>query len=328
MVLFILALVAGLVLIGKSADVFIDKSCLIAQRLRMPKVLIGVLILGFGTSCPELAISTSASLSDAGGIAIGNVIGSNMANIGLILGLTAIFFMVQVKSDIINRDIPFLLGISFLVAAMMYFDVLNRYAGGILLLVFSVYMGISIRRACREGSDELIKEREATACNEEASNANEIRLPKTMLLCFLSLVVLVLSSKLTVWGACGVASMLGVNDVIIGSTIVAIGTSLPELASSFTAARKKMFDLVIGNILGSNLFNTLCVLGVACLAKPISTTPDRAIKDGLAMVVMTVLFFIVSVNWKRSKADGVINHYEGVLLTLGYVVYAFMLTAF
>jgi cation:H+ antiporter len=320
MVLYILGLLLGLFLISKSADVFIDKSCLIAQKLHMPKVLIGMLILGFGTSCPELAISTAASLEGSSGIAIGNVIGSNIANIGLILGLTAIIYLVSVKSDIINRDIPFLLCICSAVATLMYFNVLNRYAGLGLLFTFVLYMVKAIRRAYVKKDDELVHEQE-----ESVVAVEDIPLSKTSLLCFLSLVVLVLSSKLTVWGASGVASALGVSDIVIGSTIVAIGTSLPELASSITAARKKMFDLVIGNILGSNIFNTLCVLGAACLAKPLTVSPERALKDGVAMVVMTILFFLVSVNWKRRTSDGVINHYEGLFLVAGYVVYTVML---
>ncbi|GGB85701.1 sodium:calcium antiporter [Marinobacterium zhoushanense] len=313
MLLAILAVIAGLALLVWSADRFVDGAAATARHLGMPTLLIGMVIIGFGTSAPEMVVSALASLQGNPGLALGNGYGSNITNIALILGITALLCPIAVHSQILRKELPILAGVTLLSGYQLLDGHISRLDAVVLLLVFAATMGWSIWQGMKQRGDAL--------GDDFAHELEDGLMPlKTALLwLFFGLLLLVVSSRILVWGAVEIATALGVSDLIIGLTVVAIGTSLPELASSIVAVRKNEHDLALGNVIGSNLFNTLAVVGIAGAIQPLVVDPEVLYRDWMVMAALTFSLFILGYGIRKA---GHINRLEGGLLTLVYVGYA------
>ena len=318
MLLSVVAVLVGLSFLVWSADKFVDGAVGVAKFMGMSTLLIGMVVVGFGTSAPEMVVSALSAAQHNPELALGNAYGSNIANIALILGFTAVVRPVVVKNIALKRDLPVLM----VVTAFSIFLVSNlsvtRMDGVIMLAVFALAMGINV-------VSEMHQKKSLAAVEEEASAP--VSLWKSLFWLLFGLAFLVASSRLLVWGAVEIARTLGVSDLLIGLTIVAVGTSLPELASSIAAARKGEDDLAFGNIVGSNLFNTLLIVGIAAVIDPMEKVSSSILyRDMPLMSVLTVLLFVFGLPVR--KVDGVrrgrINRIEGavfVVLYISYLVY-------
>nr|WP_300999874.1 calcium/sodium antiporter [Halomonas sp.] len=313
----VLAIAAGLVLLVWSAERFVDGAAATSSRLGVSPLLVGMLVIGFGTSAPELMVSSLAASQGNPGLALGNGYGSNIANIGLILGLMALISPLAVHSSVIRRELPLLVGVTLLSALLMWGGVIGRIEGSLLLLLLATMIGYSIWQARRSSADALASD------TEESLQAHPMSLRAGVIWTLVGLALLVVSSRVLVWGAVEIAVGLGVSDLIIGLTIVAVGTSLPELAASFSALRKGEHDLVVGNVVGSNLFNTMGVVGLAAVIHPIEVGAEVLMRDWSLMAVMTVLMTVFAIGWRGRP--GRINRVEGAVLMAMFVGYtAFM----
>lgn len=314
MILYLLAIVAGFAILVWSADKFVDGAASTAKHLGMPTLLIGILIVGFGTSAPEMVVSAIAAMEGNAGLALGNAIGSNIVNIALILGVTAVVSPIVVNSNIVKKEIPLLLLIVFIIGYLLLDNSLSFVEGIILLGGFFALIAWSIISAMRNKGDALESDMEDELIEHPMS------LKAGIIWLIIGLVLLIASSRLLVWGAVGVAHEFGISDLIIGLTIVALGTSLPELAASVIAARKGEHDIAIGNVVGSNMFNILAVIGIATVIAPMNNIPFEVLqRDWIVMLVLTVALLVMS--YKFRAKNGVITRLEGTILILCYVAY-------
>ncbi|MDD2888816.1 MAG: calcium/sodium antiporter [Aliarcobacter sp.] len=314
MILYLLAIVAGFVILVWSADKFVDGAASTAKHLGMPTLLIGILIVGFGTSAPEMVVSAIAAMEGNPGLALGNAIGSNIVNVALILGVTALVSPIVVNSNIVKKEIPLLLLIVFIIGYLLLDNSLTFVEGIILLAGFFALVAWSIISAMRNKGDSL------EADMEEELIEHEMSLKAGILWLLVGLVLLIGSSRLLVWGSVGVAHEFGISDLIIGLTIVALGTSLPELAASVMAARKGEHDIAIGNVVGSNMFNILAVIGIATVISPMNNIPLEVLqRDWIVMLVLTLALLLMSYGFKAK--NGVINRIEGTILIVCYIAY-------
>ena len=310
-----LGLAIGIAVLVWSADIFVGGSAALARRCGMSSLLIGMVVIGFGTSMPEMLVSVLSAAERSPSIALGNAYGSNTANIGLILGLTATLAPILVARSVLRRELPILLGATLVSYALFFNGVITRIESVVLLVLFLGILCFNIYHGKRASED-----------TEHDTEVKPMSLGKSLLMVVGGLVLLVGSSRLLVVCAIGIARVLGVPDLIIGLTIVAVGTSLPELASSLAAIRKKEHDLVLGNIIGSNLFNTLAVVGLACVITPMTDGIDReavhtvVIRDFPTVALMTVALLLVCIPWKRGT-KAVINRLEGAVLLVAYLAY-------
>lgn len=326
MILSIVAVVIGLLLLVWSADKFVDGAVGIAKFCGMSTLLIGMVIVGFGTSAPEMVVSALSAIQGNPELALGNAYGSNIANIALILGVTAVIMPVLVKRDALRRDMPVLIAVTVLSVVLLLDGNVSRMDGVILLLVFAGVMAFNIwseLRATKKAGDASV-DAECEAANGETA----LSIGRSVFWLVLGLVLLVASSRALVWGACNIARSLGVSDLLIGLTIVAVGTSLPELASSIAAARKGEDDLAFGNIVGSNLFNTLAVVGIAATISPMHAFDANVLaRDLPVMAVLTVLLLLFGLPTRISKIGpdgkriGRINRIEGSVFLVAYIGY-------
>ncbi|AHE50505.1 calcium/sodium antiporter [Aeromonas mytilicola] len=312
MTLAFVALIAGLALLVWSADKFVDGAAATARYAGMPPLLIGMVIIGFGTSAPEMVVSALASMQGNPGLALGNAYGSNITNIALILGLTALISPIAVSSQVVRKEIPILLGITLLTGALLIDGHLGRGDALILGGVFIMLLGWSIWAGIKGKGDAL----DADVNVEIDSEAMPLK--KAIFWLIVGLVLLVGASRLLVWGAVTIAQAFGISDLVIGLTIVAVGTSLPELASSLMAIKKKEHDLALGNVLGSNLFNTLAVVGIAAGIAPLDVEPAVLSRDWSLMMGLTLLLLVMCLG---RKGQGRINRVEGGILLCIFVAY-------
>lgn len=328
MLSFSVGLVVGLLLLIWSADKFVDGASSIATRMGMSRLLVGMVIVGFGTSAPEMLVSVLAAIEGKPGIALGNAYGSNITNIALILGMTVLIRPIFIERAVLTREIPVLIGVTLLSIALLWdFDV-SRLDAIILLVTFGIIMFMSIRSSMREKKryDEIKDNLEnlgepLTQENVLVADKDEAMPKKTALMwLIIGLVVLIASSRLLVWSAVGIATAFGVSEIIIGLTVVALGTSLPELASAIAATRKNEHELVIGNILGSNFFNTLAVVGLAGVIHPLTFEPAVLFRDLALVLGVTVLLFVFCIKVGKKK-NGFLSRYEGLVFVLIYVLY-------
>jgi cation:H+ antiporter len=313
--LAIVAVIVGLAILVWSADVFIDGAVVLANKLNVPSFLIGVVILGLGTSAPEMVVSVLAALEGSPELALGNAYGSNIINIALVLGATVLISPIIIRSSIIKRDMPLLLLVTAVAAWQLSDGVLGHTDGLVLIVLLVMILAIQIVLSIREGNHE----HEDDPALESSEETSAIRGIGTL---FLGLLVLILSSRAIVWGAVELATFWGLSELIIGLTIVAVGTSLPELVASLSAARKGEHDMALGNIIGSNIFNTLAVVGLAALIAPITPNAIILSRDILAMGLLTILLFVMCLfafNTKRSfgRSSGATL----VLFFVGYTVW-------
>ena len=312
MILASLSIVAGLALLVWSADRFVDGAAGTARHFGIAPLIIGMVIVGFGTSAPEMLVSALASFQGNPGIALGNAYGSNITNIALILGITALISPIAVHSQVIRKELPILTLVTALAAWQLMDHRLSRLDGFVLIGVFALLMIWTVTQSKGTKQDALASDVETTLANPPPLRTSVIRM-------VVGLVLLIASSRMLVWGAVEIAHELGVSDLIIGLTIVAIGTSLPELASSVVAARKNEHDIALGNIIGSNLFNTLAVVGIAGSISPLDVEPAVMTRDIPVMAALTLSLFVMGFGFRGR--NGRINRAEGALLLLSFVGY-------
>ncbi|MFC3285422.1 calcium/sodium antiporter [Litchfieldella rifensis] len=318
MLLSVAAVLVGLVLLVWSAERFVEGAAASARHLGLSPLLIGMLVIGFGTSAPELMVSALAAGQGNPGLALGNAYGSNIANIGLILGLVALLSPLAVHSQVLRQELP-LLGVVTLLAAWQLGDgLINHTEAVVLLVVLVAFIGFSIWRGRQAGAAED----PLAGDTAESLAIKPMSLTAGLSWTLVGLAVLIVSSRILVWGAVAIAQRFGVSDLIIGLTVVAVGTSLPELASSISALRRNEHDLVLGNVVGSNLFNTLGVVGLAGVIHPIDVGGEVLARDWPMMAAMTLLMAAFAMGWRGRQ--GRINRLEGatlLLLFLGYTTY-------
>lgn len=313
MLMAILAVIGGLALLVWSADRFIDGAAATARFAGMPPLLIGMVIIGFGTSAPEMVVSAFASVQGNPNLALGNGYGSNIANIALILGITALLSPIAVHSQILRKELPLLTVFTLLAGYQLLDGQITRNEAIVLLIVFFAMMSWSVMQGIRQRTDTLASDMEHELESEPA-----MTLGKAVFWLLLGLVLLVISSRILVWGAVDIASAMGVSDLVIGLTVVAIGTSLPELASSIIAVRKNEHDLALGNVIGSNMFNTLAVVGIAGTIHPMTFSAEVLTRDWVVMAGLTLSLFILGYGF---RGKGRINRIEGGLLLSVFIAY-------
>jgi cation:H+ antiporter len=309
-------LAGGLVLLLSGGSLLVRGASALARSLGISPLVIGLTVLAFGTSAPELAVNVAAALKDRSDITFGNVIGSNIANIGLILGVTALISPLRIHRSILTREIPVMLLVTFGTIALASdalwgsVSVVGRMDGWLLLVAFVVFLILTTRNALRDGTeDQLLQEAET----EEQQH----RPMSTMLAVALTVAGLggvLLGSHWTVEGAAGAAASLGISQAVIGLTIIALGTSLPELTTSLFAALKGHADLAMGNVVGSNVFNLLFILGVSSTLNPVKVPPGGG-QDLALLAVFSLLLLPFSMHQRR------LNRVEGLVLLLGYLGY-------
>ncbi|MCC8181142.1 MAG: calcium/sodium antiporter [Planctomycetes bacterium] len=310
----IMAMVVGIAVLIWSADKFVEGAAAVAIRLGMSQLLIGMVIIGFGTSLPEMLVSAISAWNGSPGIALGNAYGSNIANITLILGVTALVRPIPISSGMVRKELYTLIAITAVAVGLVWWRLeVSRLDAIIHLGVFAVAMALSMRRDAAVGSDELEKE----VANQVEESA--MGLAAAIVWVVAGLALLMASSRALVWGAVETATRLGVSELTIGLTVVAVGTSLPELASSLAAARKGRHDMAVGNIIGSNLFTTLAVVGIAGVIHPMRVAPIVVRRDLVSMCVATVALFLLCIG--RAGRKPVITRTAGAALVAMYVAY-------
>lgn len=313
-IISVLFLVLGFWGLIKGADMFVDGASQIAAKLKVPLIVIGLTVVAFGTSAPEAAISITSAFQNNAGIAVGNVIGSNIMNILLILGISSVICRLPVKKTTLRYEIPFVILIT---AVLLLLGVLennlSRIDGIIFIVLFAVFM-IYLIKLSKSGDNSLMDD--VPEIDENAS------VPKMLLFVLLGLAMIVLGSDFTVSGATRIAEVIGIDDRIIGLTVVAFGTSLPELVTCIQAARKNKADIAIGNIIGSNIFNILFVVGISALVSPSPIGfADTFIADSAAAIAAAVLLLLLVLKNKRiSRLGGVIM----LACYAGYFTYLFI----
>jgi len=319
MLQFWVALVSGLLLLVWSADRFVLGSAATARNLGIAPIIIGMTIMGFGTSAPEMLVAAIAAWNNNPGLAIGNAVGSNIANIALVLGVAAIVAPMSVDSNVLRREFPVLIFVILLAFGLMFDGELSRLDGIILLVTLGgvIFWMISLGLKTRTQTDRL-----QTELTDEIPSG--LSMKAAIIWIIVGLIVLVLSSHMLVWGATGIAKSFGISDLVIGLTIVAIGTSLPELAASVAGALKGEHEIALGNVIGSNIFNTLAVLGLVGVIRPNEFVPDVLQRDFPVMIGLTALLFLMAYGF---RGPGRINRVEGCILLgifFAYLYYIFL----
>lgn len=321
----IIAIVLGLIILVWSSDQFVNSAASTAKMLGMSTLMIGLTVVSFGTSAPEIMVAINSALNDAPGLAVGNAVGSNIANIGLVLGITALVCALPIRSGLIKRELPLLLVVTGVTGVLMYDLKLDMIDGIILLAMMPVTLFIFHKFSHQAGNEHDAAENEF---EEEIADLPEMSLTKAWGMLFISLVMLIASAHGLVWGASGIAREFGISELVIGLTIVAIGTSLPELAASVASALKGHHDLAIGNIIGSNLFNLMTVLSVPGLITLTPIEPVGFSRDYFVMLALTLalaLFIFIQGRTKQTSAGvaqtGQLTRVHGLIFLIGYTAY-------
>ena len=309
----IIALLSGFVLLIWSADEFTENGAKIANIFKVSPLVIGLLIFGFGTSAPEMLVSGLAAMNGNTGLSIGNAVGSNIFNIALVLGVSAIISPIEVQGNILRKEWVFLM-VATLVAGLLLWDLrLDVFDGFILLALLFLFLGYTFKESKNSKNHEF---------DEFEQKIDKSETVKTWVMLVIGLIVLISSAKLVVWGGIAIAQAFGVSDLIIGLTVVALGTSLPELAVSIASVLKKQYEMVVGNVIGSNLFNTIAVLAIPGFIHPSDVAPEVMTRDYPVMLLLTILLFVVSYKFGKKH---IINRFEGVLLVSVFSLYMWQL---
>lgn len=309
------AIIVGFVLLIWGADRFIAGAAALAQDLGVPKLLVGLTVVGLGTSAPEMFVAGVAALQDKPGLAIGNAIGSNITNIALILGITALVTPLLVQNSVLKRELP-VLSLVCVGAALLMSDGMLTRTDGLVLAVALVVVLIWMARMARAGATTAMDDELTLDVPEQAP------IGRAVLWTIVGLIALPVSSQILVWGAVNIANTFGISDLVIGLTIVALGTSLPELAASVAGALKGEPEIALGNVLGSNMFNLLVVLAMPALIAPGAVEPAVLSRDLPVMLGLTALLYLMCVGWRGA---GRITRLEGGLLLVGFVGYTTIL---
>lgn len=312
MFLAIALLIVGLFLLVYGADRLVYGAAVISRSLGVPPLIIGMTIVGIGTSLPELFVSTTAALNGQIDMAVGNVLGSNIANILLILGVAALIHPLAARSEVLRRELPLMLAVTVLCGFVLMDGTLSRLDGVVLLAAAAAFILLMLkiaRLAQREGSDSLTVEQLAELPQDSSNTV-------AVLWLVLAFIILPLSSKMVVDNATVIAHYFGMSELVVGLTLIAIGTSLPELATSIAGALKGEDDMAIGNIIGSNIFNTVIVLGVPALLSPGSVDPAAFHRDYWVMLAVSIVLSALCIGRKHR-----IGHLAGALLLCGFIAY-------
>jgi len=311
MLIFIAALVLGFLLLMWSANTFAENALLLGQHFNISKILIGVVILGFGTSAPEFLVSALSAWQGNAGLAIGNAIGSNSTNILLVLGVTLCILQIKIDAELIRKNFMLLLAATVLFSLLIIDRQLNTIDGVILAiaLIVTLYFLSRFKEQINNSTDKT-------------SHTQNPAMPKIVADLLIGLAVLLASSKLVVWSATEIALHLGVSDLIIGLTIVALGTSLPELATCIASAMKKHGELALGNVLGSNIFNTLGVTAIASLITTYNLPKQFFARDYTVMLIATGVLFLLVLIFLRKKF---IPRGFGLFFIAGYTAYMLLI---
>ncbi len=299
MIFDILLIVVGVSLVLFGADKLTEGASALARRMNVPEIIIGLTIVAAGTSAPELFVSIVSALKDTPDMAVGNVVGSNTMNAMLIVGCAAMVAPMTISRSTVKKDIPFSVGASVLLILLALDSALSIVDGIILLVGFAIFMAYTLMQA-KTGSSEAVKEQSPVW--------------KNILFIVFGLAGLVLGSNLFVDSASNVALSLGISEGVVGLTVVAGGTSLPELATSVVAARKGQSAIAIGNVIGSNVFNILLILGITATISPMQI-------EGITTIDMAVMLISVALVWLFSFTKFTVERWEGALLVGGYIVY-------
>lgn len=310
----IIALLAGLVILVWSADRFVIGAAATARFMGVSPLVIGLTIVSLGTSAPEMFVSTMAALDGAGGLAVGNAIGSNIANIALVLGVTALVAAIPIQKKLIKKEIPLLLLVTIIAGLVLADLTLNLLDAMILIITLVVAIYLLFQQTSDSGEAIIDEDEQAAIDAMPAKNA--------IFWLVIGLAALLISSKMLVWGATSIAQACGISDLVIGLTIVAIGTSLPELAASVASALKGHHDIAIGNIIGSNIFNLLAVLPIPGLIAPLAIDSIVMARDYMVMLGLTIaLITVIILSFRR----GAIPRFTGVILLISYTAYMALL---
>lgn len=304
--------VAGLILLIWGADRFVHGAAATARNLGVAPLLIGLTVVALATSAPEILVSVVAALDGQPGLAYGNAIGSNIVNIGLVLGLTAMIRPIKLESATLRREMPALLAVTLLTVSLFLDTYLSQIDGVVMLTGLVIVMVWLTRLGMRSAANDPIK------IDYEAEIPSDVTMPMAVVWLIIGLTILLVGAKILVYGAVGIAEMLGVSEVVIGVTIVAFGTSLPELAVSLASALKGEYGLAIGNIVGSNIFNLLAVIGVAATIAPSALAPSVLSLHIFVMVAFTLVLFAMTYDYD-SKAE--LSRLEGAALLIAYLAY-------
>jgi len=324
-VLYVLAIVGGIFGLVMGADRFVNGAVTLARGLGISSLIVGLTVVSLGTSLPELLVTVTATLVGHPHVAVGNVLGSNIANIGLILGVSSLVRPMVVHSQLLRREYPFLLVITAVVWLMASRGEIRRLDGVLLsagLFLFLVLMA----RAAKGGKEDFI-----SRGSTDPLDTTIRPLPRSVINLVGGLIVLLTGSclliwggvgfahALGIWGGVGFAHALGIDDLVIGLTLMAVGTSLPELATTVAATIKKEGDIAVGNVVGSNVFNTLGILGISAMLRPLPVAADALARDFPVMFLASVLLWPICRSWRRRL--GRVNRWEGGALLAGYCLY-------
>ena len=316
MIIQIATIAVGFILLMLSADRFVHGASAVARNLGVSPLVIGLTVVAFGTSAPEILVSGIAAWQGKPGLGVGNAIGSNIANVGLVIGITAMVIPMVIKSDTMRREFPILFAIMLVVSVLLVDGTLSLIDGFVLLggmfvlIYWLIILGLRSRK-----NDPLVGEYEVEVPSKMPMNI-------ALLFLFGGLAVLLTSSHMVVWAATGIARQVGISDLVIGLTIVAIGTSLPELAATLMSAIKKEHDIAIGTILGSNMFNLLIVLGLPGLLSPHNVDGNVITRDMPVMILLTLALFVMSFGFGQK---GSIGRWKGAILLTVFLAYQWKL---
>lgn len=307
----VLYLAGGLILLFVGAEGLIRGSSNLAIKMGITPLVVGLTVVAFGTSTPELVVSLKAALIGNSSISLGNVVGSNIANIALILGVAALIRPLDVHAKVIMREIPIMIGISVLLLLLLMDGELGFFDGLVFVFGLITYLIVNVMMARKEKNTEVDSE-------FTEGLKSKLGIPISIVLMIAGLGLLILGANLFVQSAVAIAKMFKVSDAIIGLTIVAIGTSLPELITSIVAAYKKEADIAIGNVVGSNVFNILGILGITALIIPVSSV-------GISCIDLGVMLFTAIILFPLSRTGFSISRFEGAILLIGYFGYVYYL---
>ena len=310
---YLFLVIAGLILLIWGADRFVHGAAALARNLGVAPLMIGLTVVAFATSAPEILVSAVAAFAGEPGLAFGNAIGSNIVNVGLVLGLTAMVRPIKLESATLRREMPALLAVTLLTVSLFLDTRLSRVDGVVMLTGLVIVMVWLTRLGLRSSATDPI------AMDYDAEIPTDVTTPMAVVWLLVGLLTLLIGAKLLVAGAIGIAQLLGVSEVVIGITIVAFGTSLPELAVSLASALKGEYGLAIGNIVGSNIFNLLAVIGVAATISPSGLPPTVLSLHIFVMVAFTLVLFAMTYDYD-GKSD--LSRLEGVALFAAYVAYS------
>jgi len=299
----------GVVLLYAGGEALVSGSSALARALGMAPLVIGLTVVAFGTSAPELAATLTASLEGSPEVAFGNVIGSNIANIGLILGIAALIFPVAARAHFLLREMPFMIGTSGLMLFLVADGSVGRIEGMFLVALLAGYLWVLLRKPAEEEAQVTWE------FDQEYGGEAPPRVLMPAVKSAFGIVLLVVGAKLLIIGAVSIARGMGIDERVIGLTLVALGTSLPELASAIVAAIKREGDILLGNVVGSNIFNVLAIFGTTSLTSPMKVEVDGAWVDLLVMMVFSLLL------WPMLFSRQHLDRWEGALLLAGFLTY-------